>query len=100
MGLEKPTRRLPLRDLLTDTERRAGTVAEHIGTTWVSRVAELRRLSRPLRHKSHYPTLLTLKNSLHALLELTCETDDLLDSLERQLDEIRHHARQERLERG
>jgi hypothetical protein len=100
MALEKTYRRLPLRDLLTDAEKRSRDVAEHLHNTWVPRVADLRDLSRPLRRKSHYPTLVALQNALQRLVQLTAETGEQIDYLERQLNEIRDHARRERLNRG
>jgi hypothetical protein len=100
MALEKTYRRLPLRDLLTDAEKRSRDVAEHMHNTWIPRVADLRDLSRPVRRKSHYPTLLALQNSLQRLVQLTSETGELIEYLERQLNEIREHARRERLNRG
>jgi hypothetical protein len=100
MAVEKTYRRLPLRDLMTDAEKRSRSVAEHINTTWLTRVADLRDLSRPLRRKSHYPTLLALQNAMQKVIELTGETGELLEYLDRQLGEIREHARRERLNRG
>jgi hypothetical protein len=100
MVLEKTYRRLPLRDLLTDAEKRSRDVAEHLHATWLARITDLRDLSRPLRRKSHYPTLLALQNSLQRVIELMGETSELVDYLERQLNEIRDHARRERLNRG
>ena len=100
MALEKPYRRLPLRDLMTDAEKRSRDVAEHLHSTWGGCVADLRDLSRPLRRKSHYPTLVALQNSLQKLITMTEETGDLIDYLERQLNEIRDHARRERLNRN
>jgi hypothetical protein len=100
MALEKTYRRLPLRDLMTDAEKRSRSVSEHLNSTWVGTVNDLRDLSRPLRRKSHYPTLLALQNSLQKVVQLTAETAELLDYLERQLGEIREHARRERLNRG
>jgi hypothetical protein len=100
MALEKTYRRLPLRDLMTDAEKRSRDVAEHLNTTWMIRVTDLRDLSRPVRRKSHYPTLLALQNALQRLVGLTSETGDLVEYLERQLTEIRDHARRERLNRG
>jgi hypothetical protein len=100
MALEKTYRRLPLRDLMTDAEKRSRGVAEHLNSTWVGTVTDLRDLSRPLRRKSHYPTLLALQNSLQKVVQLTAETAELLEYLERQLNEIRDHARRERLNRG
>jgi C4-dicarboxylate-specific signal transduction histidine kinase len=99
MGLEKTYRRLPLRDLLTDTEKRSRDTADTIGGIWLTRVADLRDLSRPLRRKSHYPTLLALQNALQKALETTDEVHELIDFLERQLTEIRDHARREKFNR-
>ena len=99
MALEKPYRRLPLRDLMTDAEKRSRDVAEHMHSTWGSCATDLRDLSRPLRRKSHYPTLLALQNALQKVLTLTGETGELIDYLERQLNEIRDHAKRERLNR-
>jgi hypothetical protein len=100
MALEKTYRRLPLRDLLTDAEKRSRDVAEHIHNTWLPCANDIRDLSRPLRRKSHYPTMLALHNALQKLVTLSVETGDLIDYLERQLTEIRDHARRERLNRG
>jgi len=100
MPPEKTYRRLPLRDLMTDAEKRSRDVAEHITTTLLTRATDLRDLSRPVRRKSHYPTLLALQNALQKVVELTGETAELVDYLERQLTEIRDHARRERLNRG
>jgi hypothetical protein len=100
MALDKTYRRLPLRDLMTDAEKRSRSVAEHINTTWLTSATDLRDLSRPVRRKSHYPTLLALQNALQKVIQLTTETKDLVDYLERQLTEIRDHARRERLNRG
>ena len=100
MALEKTYRRLPLRDLMTDAEKRSRDVAEHLHSTWLPRITDLRDLSRPLRRKSHYPTLLALQNALQRVIELTSETGELVEYLEKQLNEIREHARRERLNRG
>lgn len=99
MALEKSYRRLPLRDLMTDAEKRSRDVAEHVNSTWIGRVADLRDLSRPVRRKSNYPTLLALQNALQKLVALTEESGELVAYLERQLVEIRDHARRERLNR-
>jgi hypothetical protein len=100
MVLEKTYRRLPLRDLLTDAEKRSRDLAEHYGATWLTSVTDLRDLSRPVRRKSHYPTLLAVQNSLQKVVRLTAESEDLLEYLERQLTEIRDHAKRERVNRS
>jgi C4-dicarboxylate-specific signal transduction histidine kinase len=96
---DKTYRRLPLRDLMTDAEKRSRDVAEHVYSTWGAGVTDLRDLSRPLRRKSHYPSLLALQNALQKVLAQTEEANELIAYLERQLNEIRDHAKRERLNR-
>lgn len=100
MALEKTYRRLPLRDLMSDAEKRARDLAEHLNTTWLTRVADLRDLSRPVRRKSHFPTLLALQNALQKVVQTTTESEELIEYLERQLTEIREHGRRERNNRN
>ncbi len=100
MNLERTYRRLPLRDLLTDAEKRSRDLAEHYGNTWMNGVSDLRDLSRPVRRKSHYPTLLALQNSLQKLVRLTAESEELLNYLEQQMAEICDHAKRERMNRN
>ncbi|HBI43603.1 MAG TPA: hypothetical protein DDY78_12250 [Planctomycetales bacterium] len=99
MAAEKPYRRLPLRELLTDAGKRARGLSEQISNHLTARAADLRELSRPIRRRSHYPTLLALLNSLQKLFEMQGETDEMADYLMRELDEIREHAKRERLNR-
>lgn len=100
MAGEKPYRRLPLRDLLTDAEKRSRDLAEHYGSTWMSAATDLRDLSRPIRRKSHYPTFVALHNAVQKLVQQTNESEELLQHLEHQLNEIRDHARRERMNRN
>ena len=55
--------------------------------------------SRPARHKSNYPTLQTILNAAEKLEAAGRELEALLGPLTRILDEIREHARRERLNR-
>ena len=100
MLTEKSFRRLPLRELLTDAEKRTRDLAEHMHVTWLARVSDLRELSRPVRRRSHFPTLLALLNALQKLEETHDETLRLMDYLSQELDEIREHSRRERMSRG
>jgi uncharacterized protein YydD (DUF2326 family) len=99
MLTEKSFRRLPLRDLLTDSEKRARDLAEHMNTTWIVRITDLRELSRPLRKRSHFPTLLALLNAYQKANETHQETEKLLDYLTQELEEIRNHAVREKANR-
>jgi C4-dicarboxylate-specific signal transduction histidine kinase len=93
-------RRLPLRDLITDAEKRSRDVADNLQTSLLAKLDDLHDLSRSVRKKSHFPTLLALHNSLSAVLELSQESDELLAYLEHQLAEIRDHAQRERFNRS
>ena len=99
MPPERTIRRLPLRDLLTDAEKRTRDLSERFVTSWLARATDLRDLSRPLRRKSNYPTLSVLKHAVDRLGDVHQETAVLMDYLFQQLEEIREHARRERLNR-
>jgi hypothetical protein len=92
-------RRLPLRDLMTDAEKRTRDLSEHFTVTWLTRVADLRDLSRPIRKRSHYPTLQALQNSLQKTVQINEETRQMIDHLTEELTEILEHAKREQLTR-
>lgn len=96
---ERSFRRLPLRDLLTDAEKRTRDIGEHFTVTWLARVADLRDLSRPIRKRSHYPTLQALQNSLQRTVQINEETRQMIDHLAQELTEILEHARREQFAR-
>jgi len=98
--VEKSFRRLPLRDLMTDAEKRARDIAEHLHTTWMARITDLRELSRTVRKRSHFPTLVALINAYEKMHEVHTETERLLDLLGQELDEIKNHAQREKMARG
>ena len=97
MITDRSFRRLPLRDLLTDAEKRIRDLVEHFNVTWLARVADLRDLSRPIRKRSHYPTLHALQNTLQKAIDTNAETRQLIDYLLQELNEILEHARREQL---
>lgn len=99
MITERSFRRLPLRDLLTDAEKRVRDLHEHFHVTWLARVSDLRDLSRPIRKRSHYPTMHALQNALQNTIESHAETNQLIDYLIQELNEILDHARREQLSR-
>ena len=100
MGPQKTYRRLPLRELMTEAEKRSRDVADSLNTGLIVKINDLRELSRPVRKKSHYPTLLALHNCLLKVVELTAEAEEVLAHLEHQLTEIRDHAQRERFNRN
>src|SRR3954469_24294419 len=92
MRPEKPIRRLTLRELLTDSEKRARQLAEHLQTGWLTRAADLRELSRPVRRRSHFPAVVAVQHAAQKVLEVSQETEHLLDYLRQELEEIHGHA--------
>jgi hypothetical protein len=96
---DKPSRRMTLRQLLTHSEKLARDLIEHVQTTLLTQVADFRELSRPVRRRSHYPTLIALQNALRKLQSATEETNTMAELLEDELQEIREHARRERINR-
>jgi hypothetical protein len=97
--IERPTRRLPLRQLLTHAEKCSRDLIERLQGNLLPRVSDLRDLSRPVRRRSHYPTMLAFLNSLKKFHESGTEIAEGLDYLLEQLQEIREHARRERVNR-
>src|SRR6516164_1520560 len=58
MLTEKSTRRMPLRQLLTHSEKCSRDLVEHLRNGLIHVLTEYRELSRPVRRRSSYPTLL------------------------------------------
>ena len=72
---------------------------EHCQATLLTDISDLRDLSRPVRRRSHYPTMHAVQNSVKKLAEANEEAKVLVDYLQEQLQEIREHARRERVRR-
>jgi hypothetical protein len=62
-------------------------------------VIDFRDLTRPIRRKSHYPTMLAFDNGLRHLAEAYEQLHSLVDVLHDHLDAIRDHAQREKLNR-
>jgi hypothetical protein len=99
MMIERPQRRMTLRQLLTHSEKVVRDLLEHLNTVLLPREQDFRDLSRPIRRRSHYPTLLALHNALEKLHEADGETQQSTDYLLELLEEIREHAKRERVNR-
>jgi hypothetical protein len=99
MMIERPQRRMTLRQLLTHSEKVVRDLIEHLHTVLLPHEQDFRDLSRPVRRRSHYPTLLALHNALQKLHEAGGETHQLADYLLELLQEIREHAKRERINR-
>jgi hypothetical protein len=99
MGSEKSTRRMTLRQLLTHSEKCARDLADLVHTSFLARVSDYRDLSRPVRRKSHYPTLLAMQNALRKLSESADQMQNLTEFLNEHLEAIRDHANREKVNR-
>src|SRR5262245_61134582 len=78
---DKQVKRMTLRQLLTHAEKCCRDLIEHVQTNVLNRVSDFRDLSRPVRRRSHYPTLLAVQNALKKLVETHAEAQALADYL-------------------
>jgi hypothetical protein len=99
MPIEKPSRRLPLRQLLTQSEKSCRELLEHVHATLLPRIADFRELSRPVRRRSHYPTMVSLQNALKKLREAGNEAQAMAERLYEQLEDIHERAKREKISR-
>jgi hypothetical protein len=99
MVIERSSRRMTLRQQLTHAEKCSRDLVERLGATNMPLVTDLRDLTRPVRRRSHYPSLVAVNNALQAMQQAHAETVQLVAHLDAQLQEIREHARRERINR-
>ncbi len=99
MMIDRPVKRMTLRELLTHAEKKTRDLIEHYQSNVLTQVADFRDLSRPVRRRSHYPTLLALQNALRQLEEAAEDATALGEYLAEQLQSIRESARREQLSR-
>lgn len=99
MAVDRPARRMTLRQLLTHSEKCSRDLAEHLRSALLPKNTDCRELSRPIRRRSHYPTVIALLNSLQKLIQADQEDQVLADYLYEQLEEIRDHAKREKVNR-
>lgn len=98
--MSNPTlRRLPLRQLLASSDKAARELAELVHTHLLPRIADFRDLSRPVRRKSQFPTLVAFQNGLRRMMEANEQMKTMLSVLQEHLDVIRDHAQKEKLNR-
>jgi len=99
MAVNPQIRRMTLRQLLTSAEKCSRDLADQLRSTLLARTADCRDLSRPVRRRSHYPTVVALVNSMNKLEEAGGEMAALVDFLLEQMESIRDSARRERTNR-
>ncbi len=95
MSHEKSLSRLTLHQLLTLAEKSSRDLAEHLQRNLLANLSEFRDLSRPVRRRTHYPTLRTIGNALKKLQRFEDEAQNLINNLNEYLQAIDEHARQE-----
>ena len=96
---DKRIRLLPLRQLLASSDKTARELAELVHTHLLPRVVDFRDLSRPVRRKSHYPTMVAFQNGLRRLSEANDQLQALIANLQEHLDAVREHAQREKVAR-
>jgi len=99
MESDKPVRRLTLRQLLNQAEKCTANVIESCKSHFLKETSEYRGLSRPVRRRSQFPTMMAMQNSLRKLDEASATLHQLADYLHEHLEAIRDHAIRERVNR-
>lgn len=94
-GEETSPRRMTLRQLLAQAEKCSRDLSEQLSNALLNNLEEAREMSRPVRKRSSYPSMLALMNSLQRLESVEAEVDVLVEYLLEQLEQIRQHARRE-----
>jgi hypothetical protein len=99
MSDERPLRRMTLRQLLTHSEKCSRDLLELCNNALLTRISEFRDLSRPVRRRSHYPTMLAIGNALKKVAQVDEEAQAMTEYLNEHLQAIREHATRERVNR-
>ena len=90
--VERSVRRMPLRQLLTHSEKCSRDLIEQLRAALGPSVSEFRELSRPVRRRSAYPTMATMRNALRKVQQAHEETTKLAAYLVERLEEIKRHG--------
>jgi hypothetical protein len=96
---ENAIRRMTMRQLLTHIEKTGRSVIDHLQTSMLAQISDLRELSRPVRRRSHYPTLMALQNALRKVLAAHQEVQALTKDLHHQFDDIKDRSNKDRIDR-
>ena len=96
---DKTLRRLPLRQLLSSSDKTSREAAELVQTQLLQRISDFRDLTRPIRRKSHYPTAQAFQNGMRRMIDANDRLQAMLNVLHDHLDAIRDQAQREKLNR-
>ena len=92
MASDKPFRRMPLRQLLTHSEKCSRDLIEHLRSTLGPILSEFRELTRPVRRRSPYPSMVTMRNALRKVEQANQEAHQMAEYLQQRLEEIQRHG--------
>lgn len=91
---------MPLRQLLTSADKTSRELHEMIQTLLIPTISECRDLSRPVRRRTHYPTVAALQTSIHNTRQAAETAQKMTLSLIEHLEVIREHGQREKLSRS
>lgn len=92
MAITKPTRRMTLLELLVHTEKYCHDLREQFRVNFWPVISELRDMSRPVRKRSHFPTMFAMQNGLKHVDETAKDLDQMVENMLEWLTEILEHA--------
>lgn len=95
MATSRP-KRMTLLQLLVHTEKYSHDMREQFRVSFWPALSEFHDMSRPVRKRSHYPTLLAMRNALAAMLQSERDMDQMVANLEGWLQEILEYAQRQR----
>jgi hypothetical protein len=96
MTVEKPSHRMTLREMMIHSEKCSKEIIERIEVFLLPHLTEFRKLCRPVRHTSSYPTFLATRNALKKLHTSAEETREMAERLIELVQDIRKQAARER----
>src|ERR1700677_3681760 len=99
METDKPVRRLTLRQLLNQAEKCTANLIECCKSHFLKEATEYRGLSRPVRRRSQFPTMMAMQNSLRKFEDANRSLHTIADFLCEHLKAIRDHANGKRVNR-
>jgi hypothetical protein len=99
MGGDKSVRRMTLRQLLSHSEKCSRDLIELVRTGLLSQICDFRELCRPVRRRSHYPSMIAMQNSLRKLQDAAKHTQEAAATLREHLETVNEHAHKEQTTR-
>jgi hypothetical protein len=91
----KNMKRMTLRELLTHAEKCTRELIENLQADLIPKTSEFRDLNRPVRKRSHFPTLMAVQNAMQKLEASGTEMCTFCGHLLEQFKIIEQSARRE-----